>query len=48
MNFVTKLGVMTLATVTVAPLATSTINPVTAHAKTVKRTKTYKINKNVW
>ncbi|RRK11086.1 hypothetical protein D1831_03845 [Lactiplantibacillus garii] len=55
MNLVTKLGVVTLAAITVAPLATSTISPVNAQAKTVKKAKkvskkkakTYKISKKV-
>ncbi|WP_318765873.1 hypothetical protein [Lactiplantibacillus carotarum] len=53
MNLVLKLGAITLATITVAPLTTSTINPVIAQAKIVKKAstkktnKTYKISKNV-
>ena len=51
MNLITKLGVVTLAAVTVAPLA-STVAPVTAQAKTVKKSskkkaKAYKISKNI-
>ncbi|RRK11085.1 hypothetical protein D1831_03840 [Lactiplantibacillus garii] len=54
MNLVTKLGVVTLATITVVPLA-SVVNPSVAQAKTVKRAKkvnkkkakTYKISKNL-
>ncbi|WP_318765874.1 hypothetical protein [Lactiplantibacillus carotarum] len=55
MNLITKLGIVTLTAVTVVPLATSTINPTVAQAKTVKKTKkvskkkakTYKISKNL-
>ncbi|WP_318765872.1 hypothetical protein [Lactiplantibacillus carotarum] len=52
MNLVTKLGVVTLAAITVAPFATSTINPINAQAKSVKKVskkkaKSYKISKNV-
>lgn len=59
MNLMTKVGVVTLAAITVVPLATS-IEPTVAQAKTVKKVskkrvskksakkvKTYKISKNI-